>query len=97
MCGVLFNMSKNEIQQTEKFHQIHLPERLWQQITRDMATDSPKSEGKNAMAVFADHLQKMTHFVPSIKEVIATHYTRLFGDNVFRLDGMPNAILSTRI
>ena len=75
---------------------IPIPERAWQQITTDLATDLPESEGKTAIAVFVDRLTKMTHLVPCTKEVTATQYARLFVDNVFRLHGMPEVIISDR-
>ena len=38
----------------------------------------------------------MTHMVPCTKEVTASQYARLFVDNVFRLHGMPQVIISDR-
>ena len=75
---------------------ISLPERAWQQITTDLVTDLPKSEGKTAIAIFVDRLTKMTHIVPCIKEVTVSQYARLFVDNVFQLHGMPEVIISDR-
>ena len=43
---------------------IPLPERAWQQITTDLMTDLPESEGKTAVAVFMDRLTKMVYFFP---------------------------------
>ena len=75
---------------------IPLPERVWQQITTDLVTDLPESEGKTAIVVFIDRLTKMTHMVPCTKEVSASQYARLFVDNVFQLHGMPEVIISER-
>ena len=62
---------------------IPLPERAWQQITTDLVTNLPESEGKTVIAVFVDRLTKMTHMVPCTKEVTVSQYARLFMDNVF--------------
>ena len=75
---------------------IPLPKRAWQQITTDLVTDLPESDGKTAIAVFVDRLIKMTHMVPCTKEVTASQYARLIVDNVFWLHGMPKVILSNR-
>ena len=58
--------------------------------------DLPESEGKTAIAVFVYHLTKMTHMVPCIKEVTTSQYARLFMDNVVRLHGMHEVIISDR-
>ena len=57
---------------------IPLPERAWQQITTDLVTDLPESEGKIAIAVFMDRLTKMVHFFPCTKEITAAEFARLF-------------------
>ena len=48
---------------------IPLPERAWQQITANLVTDLPESEGKTVTAVFVDRLTKRTHMVPCTREV----------------------------
>ena len=75
---------------------IPLPERAWQQIITDLVTDLPESEGKTAIAVFVDRLAKMMHFFPCTKEITAAEYARLFVNQVFRLHGMLEVIISDR-
>ena len=70
--------------------------RAWQQITTNLVIDLPESEGKTAVAIFVDHLTKMVHFFPCTKEITATKYTHLFVNQVFRLHGMPELIISDR-
>ena len=77
-------------------HPIPLLERAWQQITTDLVTDLPELEGKTAVAVFVDRLTKMMDFFPCTKEITATEYARLFVNQVFRLHGMPEVIISNR-
>ena len=72
------------------------PTRKWEQITTDLVTDLPESEGYTAIAVFVDRLTKMTHFVPCTKEVTAPEYAKLFVDHIFRLHGLPEVIISDR-
>ena len=75
---------------------IPIPTRRWEQITTDLVTDLPPSEGHTAIAVFVDRLSKMVHFAPCTKEVTAQQYARLFIDHVFRQHGMPKVIISDR-
>ena len=48
----------------------------------DLVNDLLEAKGKTAIAVFVDHLTKMTHLIPCMKEVTTTQYTPLFVDNV---------------
>ena len=57
-------------------------------------TDLPELEGKTAVVVFVDRLIKMVHFFPCTKEITATKYAHLFVNQVFRLHGMPEVIIS---
>ena len=72
---------------------IPLPERAWQQITTDLVTDLPGSEGKTAIAVFVDRLTKMVYFFPYTKEITTAKYARLFINQVFRLHGVLEVII----
>ena len=75
---------------------ILLPERKWQQITTNLVTDLPESEGKTAIAVFVDCLSKMVHFALCTKEILAEKYPQLFIDHVFKHHGLPEVIISDR-
>ena len=72
------------------------PERKWSQVTTDLVTDLPESEGYTAVAVFVDRLTKRVHFAPCTKEVTASDYARIFVDTVFRHHGLPEVIISDR-
>ena len=75
---------------------IPVPTAKWEQITTDLVTDLPESHGYSAVAVFVDRLTKFVIFVSCQKELDAVGYTRLFVDNVFRILGIPRAIISDR-
>ena len=75
---------------------IPIPTWKWEQITTDLVTDLPPSNGYTAIAVFVDRLTKMVHFCPCTKEITADQYAQLFVDNVFRLHGTPSVIISDR-
>ena len=46
--------------------------------------------------VFIDKLTKMVHFDACKKEFTAMEYAQVFFDNVFRLHGLPEVIISDR-
>jgi len=52
--------------------------------------------GKNAILVVCDRLSKMTHFVATTEGTTAEGLARLFRDNVWRLHGLPESVVSDR-
>ena len=89
-------MKSDNQKKASTLHPIPSLERAWQQVTTDVVTDLPESEGKTAPTVFMDHLTKMVHFFPCIKEITTIKYIRLFINQVFRLHGMLEVIISNR-
>ena len=75
---------------------IPVPTAKWEQITTDLVTNLPESHGFIAVAVFVDILTKFVIFVLCRKEVNAMGYARLFFENVFKISGLPRAIISDR-
>ena len=95
-CPVCQLVTSNHRKKAGMLQPIPLPERKWQQITTDLVTDLPESEGKTAIAIFVDRLSKMVHFAPCTKEISAEKYAQLFIDHVFKHHGMPEVIISDR-
>ena len=52
--------------------------------------------GKDAILVVCDRLSKMTHFVTTTKGTSAEGLARLFRDNVWKLHGLPESVVSDR-
>ena len=76
---------------------LQIPTRPWEQISMDFITHLPKTKaGWDAIIVFVDLFSKMVHFVPSTTTATAPETARLFFDNVFRLHGLPEVIVSDR-
>ena len=71
-------MKSDNLEKAGALQPIPLPERDWQQITNDLVTNLPESEGKTTVAVFVDRLTKMMHFFPYTKEITVTEHSRLF-------------------
>ena len=62
---------------------IPLPKHNWQQITTDLVTDLPESEGFMAIVVLMDQYNKMVHFALCTKQITAPGYAKLPVDHVF--------------
>jgi len=52
--------------------------------------------GKDVILVVCDRLSKICHFVVTTKEMIAEGLARLFRDNVWKLHGLPESVISNR-
>jgi len=56
----------------------------------------PLAQGYNAILVVVDRFTKMAHFVPTTERTSAEGLARLFRDNVWKLHGLPDSIISDR-
>jgi len=52
--------------------------------------------GKDVILVVCNWLSKMTHFVATIKETLMEGLARLFRNNVWKLHGLPESVVSDR-
>ena len=73
-----------------------VPDRPWQDISMDFVVGQLKSQGFDANWVVVDRLSKQRHFAPCKTTNDAKGLAELFMDNVFRLHGLPNSIISDR-
>ena len=56
----------------------------------------PVSKGYTAILVVVDRLTKMAHFIPTVNEVDAPFTAQLYLDNVYKLHGLPQDLVSDR-
>ena len=56
----------------------------------------PLSETANAILVVVDKFSKFTHFIPLKHPFSAALVARLFMDHIFKVHGMPMAMISDR-
>jgi len=52
--------------------------------------------GKDAILVVCDRLSKMTYFVVTTEETLVEGLARLFRDNVWKLHGLLESVISNR-
>ena len=72
------------------------PERLWQYILVDFITKLPMSKSYDSILVVCDRFSKMSHFVTMTEKTIVEGLARLFRDNVWKLHGLPESVISDR-
>jgi len=73
-----------------------IPEKPWMHISADFITKLPLAQGYNSILVVVDRLTKMVHFIPTTEKTSAEGLARLFRDNVWKLHGLPESIISDR-
>ena len=71
-------------------------ERPWTHISADFITKLPLAQEYDSILVVVDRLTKMVHFIPTIEKTSAEGLARLFRDNVWKLHGLPESIISDR-
>lgn len=75
---------------------LEVPDMAWSHISMDFIEGLPKSRGKEVILVVVDRFTKYAHFLSlshpySVQQVVQT-----FMDNIFKLHGMPIAIVTDR-
>jgi len=71
-------------------------EKPWTHLMVDFIMKLSVVVGKDAILVVCDRLSKMTHFVATTEGISAKGLARLFRDNVWKLHGLPESIVSDK-
>jgi len=73
-----------------------VPEKPWMHLTVDFIIKLPVVAGKDAILVICNRLSKMMHFVATTEETSAEGLARLFRNNVWKLYGLLESVMSDR-
>jgi len=73
-----------------------VPERLWQHILVDFIMKLPVSKDYNSILVVYNRFSKISHFVVMTEKIMVEGLVKLFRDNVWKLHGLPESIISDR-
>ena len=71
-------------------------EKLWTYLTVNFITKLPVVVGKDVILVVCNRLSKMMHFVVTTERISAEGLARLFRDNMWKLYGLLESIVSDR-
>lgn len=73
-----------------------VPEFAWQVVSLDFIEGLPKSKQYNCILVVVENFSKYSHFIPLTHPFSAMQVVVQFMDHVFKLHGMPQAMISDR-
>jgi len=73
-----------------------IPEKSWMHISADFITKLLLAQGYDLILVVVDRLTKIVHFIPTTEKTSAKGLARLFRDNIWKLHGLPESIISDR-
>jgi len=73
-----------------------IPEKPWTHISADFITKLPLAQGYNSILVVVNRLTKIVYFIPTMEKTLVEGLAWLFKDNVWKLHGLPESIISDR-
>jgi hypothetical protein len=73
-----------------------IPEQAWQIVSLDFIEGLPSSDRHNAILVVIDKLTKYGHFIPIHHPYMALQIAKVYVDNVYKLHGLPQVLISDR-
>jgi len=80
----------------EKLRPNKVLEKPWQHILVDFITKLPVLKDHDSILVVCDRFSKILHFMVTTEKTTAEGLVRLFRDNVWKLHGLPENIISDR-
>lgn len=95
-CAVCLQAKPDRAKSPGPLQTLPVPRTAWEIISLDFVKGLPLSGGYNAILVVVDKYSKYTHFLPPRHPFTAASVARLFIDNIYRLHGLPQSIISDR-
>ena len=95
-CDLCQRMKNRMEEPAGKLKLSKVPQKTWSHLTVDFITKLLVVAGKDAILVVCDRLSKMTHFVATTEGTSAEGLARLFRDNVWKLHGLLESVVSDR-
>lgn len=95
-CGICQQAKVEHTKLPGLLQPLPIPEEAWSIISMDFIEGLPKSNSYDSILVIIDKFSKYGHFLPLKHPFTAQHVAQVFVDNIYRLHGMPSAIISDR-
>ena len=95
-CNMCQRMKNKMEEVVEKLKLSKVPEKPWTYLMVDFITKLPLVAEKDVILVVCDRLSKMIHSVTIIERMLAEELARLFRDNIWKLHGLLESVMSDR-
>jgi len=95
-CDLCQRMKNRTEEPAGKLKLSEVPEKSWMYLMVDFITKLPVVAGKDTILVVCDRLSKIAHFVATTEGTSAEGLARLFRNNVWKLHGLPESVVSDR-
>jgi hypothetical protein len=95
-CEVCQHNKGQTVKSPGTLQPLMIPSAIWRYIYMDFIVGLPKSGNKSVIMVVVDILSKYAHFCALQHPFTTAIMAQIFMDNIFKLHGMPNSIVSDR-
>jgi hypothetical protein len=96
VCSVCLQAKPDRSPYPGLLQPLPVPAGAWQTISLDFVEGLPISGGMNCVLVVVDKFSKFSHFIPLKHPFSAAGVAKVFMQHIYKLHGMPNAIISDR-
>jgi hypothetical protein len=95
-CEVCLQAKPDRAPYPGKLQSLPVPIEAWHTVSMDFIEGLPKSESANCILVIVDKFTRYGHFIVLSHPYTASSVAMVFMNKVYRLHGMPTAIISDR-
>ncbi|WVZ83779.1 hypothetical protein U9M48_030884 [Paspalum notatum var. saurae] len=95
-CAICQQVKTERVPYLGLLQPLPIPDQAWQVVTLDFIEGLPVSSHFNCILVVVDKFSKYAHFIALAHPFTALKVAKVFMDNIYRLHGMPMALVSDR-
>lgn len=93
-CSICQQAKSEHVKSPGLLQPLPVPDQAWAMVCMDFIEGLPNSHGYTIILVVIDKLSKYAHFLPLSHPFSALQVAQLYFDNIYKLHGLPKAIIS---